>query len=396
MARHRSPRGRNVHLAPPSSEETPTTGASGTPRSPGTFPPRSRLIAGAVAFTAAALVVSAVFSGNPESSTVAAPAVEAVDTAPFEPVVPTVRDTDEQQEALRRAAQPSTESSPTPEAEESGSEKSERRGLTQTGCTTKVTSGAGLAQALAGAGPGDKICATGDMGQDLEVMTSGAPGNPIMVVGNGKTTVTGIDVEADHVVVDGFQVPNPEAPGIWLEGDHITAQYISVSNPTGGDGDGLRFFGNNIKILNNTISGTSNEHGHADCMQTYATSTPASQNVLISGNRCVDVDNMCLMAEGPGDSESEGSGEGESSNWTFSNNYCDTNASQALMIEAVQDVTVTGNEIVGEVDKAFAFDIGSTGATIRGNEVAPGIEYVVGMDDSSRAGYVGPQIGGGP
>jgi hypothetical protein len=173
-----------------------------------------------------------------------------------------------------------------------------------------------------------------------------------------------------------------------------------VDHPTGGDADGLRFFGTNIKILHNTISNINPDGGsaHADCMQTFATGSdsPPSQHVLIDGNRCDKIDNQCLIAEGPHSSAGDGSGNGVSSDFTFSNNYCDAGAAQATEIDDVQGVKVLRNDIVGKPAKAFSFQNKSTGAVVSANKIASGIGYQVGMDSSSKADYQGPKVGGGP
>lgn len=260
-------------------------------------------------------------------------------------------------------------------------------------CDTRVSASA-LATALAGAEPGDTLCVSGDSDQRLEITRSGAERAPITVAGDGRSTVKGITIEADHVVVEGFNVRGG-APGISMTGDHITVRNNTVTSPRGGDHDGLRFFGTNLTIERNTISDVENIGGaHADCMQTFASDTPPSRNVLIENNRCERIDNQCLIAEGPDDGE--GDGEGQSSDITFTRNYCQANASQAVMIEDVQDVVITHNKIVGDLDKAFALDIGSTGALIRHNHVAADVDYIVGIDDSSRKGYQGPEPGGPP
>lgn len=271
--------------------------------------------------------------------------------------------------------------------------------LSLANCTKRVGDGSSLNQAVASASPGQKICAIGNVGGGrLEITRSGTANAPITVVGNGSTVVKGITVKASNVVVAGFSAVGAQAPGIEMTGNNITMRNNKVDHPTGGDYDGMRFFGNNLKILNNTISNInpSGTHAHADCMQTFQSGTPSSKNVVISGNRCQNIANMCLMAEGPGDLGDGGEGQGESSNWQYTDNFCDNRASQALMIEAVQNVTVRGNQVVGKIDKAFAFDVGSTGAKVLGNKIGPGIGYVVGMDDTSRKGYQGPAVGGGP
>ncbi len=227
----------------------------------------------------------------------------------------------------------------------------------------------------------------------LTITRGGTPDQPITYAGNGSA-VGGITIAADNVIVDGYVVDRPAAPGISMTGDNITVRNNRVSDPRGGDGDGLRFFGTHLKILHNTISGTSNRHGHADCMQTFASDTPPSQHVLIEGNRCERIDNMCLMAEGPNDGE--GDGRGHTSDFTIRNNFCETLvAAQNLMFEDVQDCVIEGNEFAGDPVKAIGLAIGSTGAHVGDDNVmGPRIRYLVGIDDSSRRGYVGPKPGG--
>ncbi|MDT7675746.1 MAG: hypothetical protein QOD82_3648, partial [Pseudonocardiales bacterium] len=273
--------------------------------------------------------------------------------------------------------------------------------LSLANCTKRVSSAASLQQAVAAAAPGQKICATGNMGGSrLQVSRSGTPAAPITVIGNGSTPVKGITVDGNNVVVAGFSAVNAEAPGIELTGNNITVRNNTVKHPTGGDFDGLRFFGSNLKILDNTISDISPDGSgaHADCMQSYATDpqSPASQNVLIDGNRCERIDNQCLIAEGPNSSAGDGSGQGRSDNITFTDNFCDVNASQALQIDDIQNVKVTGNTITGKPDKAFSFQNRSTGAVVAANKIAAGIGYQVGMDASSLVGYRGPSVGGEP
>ena len=273
--------------------------------------------------------------------------------------------------------------------------------LSLANCTKRVGDGGSLQQAIGSAAPGQKICAVGNMGATrLQVNRSGTPNAPITIVGNGSTPVKGITVDASNVVVAGFSAVNPQAPGIQLTGNNITVRNNTVKHPTGGDYDGLRFFGSNLKILNNTISDVSPDGSgaHADCMQSYATDpgSPASQNVLIDGNKCQRIDNQCLIAEGPNSSAGDGSGQGRSANITFTNNFCEVGAGQALQIDDVQGVKVTGNTIAGKPDKAFSFQNKSTGAVVAANKIAAGIGYQVGMDSSSRTGYQGPAVGGAP
>jgi Right handed beta helix region len=243
--------------------------------------------------------------------------------------------------------------------------------------------------------PGDVVCIDGDMADSRLVITKGGtPERPVTYAGEGKA-VAGVTIEANNVVVDGYTMDHPGAPGIEMTGNNITVRNNTVTNPKGGDGDGLRFFGNDLKILHNTISGTSNDNGHADCMQTFASDTPSSQHVLIEGNRCEQIDNMCLMAEGPNDGE--GDGKGTTSDFTIKDNFCETlKASQTLMFEDVQNCVISGNEFAAAPAKAIGLAIHSTGAHVSGNKVSPDIGYEVGIDESSMKGYEGPAPGGAP
>ncbi|MBV9315653.1 MAG: right-handed parallel beta-helix repeat-containing protein [Pseudonocardia sp.] len=267
----------------------------------------------------------------------------------------------------------------------------------QSGCTKEITDRGGLSQALSGARPGDKICVkVADLGARLEITKGGGQGAPIQIIGTGKTATRGITIKADNVVVDGFVAEGAQAPGISVTGNGITVRNNTITRPTGGDGDGLRFFGNHIAIVHNTIGQTGGcGRCHADCMQTFTSGAPSSQYVRIEANRCEKIANLCLMAEGPGDVGDGGGGNGTSADWTLSNNYCEFGGNQGYMIEAVQNVAVTNNEFTGKGDKAVGLDIGSTGAKVGGNKLN-GVRHEVGMDNSSKPGYQGPKPGTGP
>lgn len=269
-----------------------------------------------------------------------------------------------------------------------------------TNCTADVRDPGALESAMNSAGPGDRICITGDMrGERVKLERSGTKDRPIVILGGGQAITKGVTIEADHVVVDGIVAQQPEAPGISLKGTNITLKNSASLSPRKGDGDGIRFWGTDLKILHNTIRDTrGTDERHADCMQTFATDDdhPASQNVLIDSNRCEDIDNICLIAEGPNSEAGDGSGEGRSTRIVFSNNYCDNGAGQAVFLDDVTNAQVINNDIVGKVNKAFSFQNDSTGAKVSGNRIAPSIKYEVGIDESSEDGYDGPEPGGGP
>ncbi|MBO0872659.1 MAG: hypothetical protein J2P19_04650, partial [Pseudonocardia sp.] len=133
----------------------------------------------------------------------------------------------------------------------------------------RMVDGPGLQAAVDAAVPGDRICLRGSSGERLKVNRSGTAAAPIQVVGDGQGTVKGITIKADHVIVRGFNVADPAAPGIEMSGNDIILLNNSISSPRGGDGDGVRFFGTNLRILHNTVTDVRNLGGaHADCMQT--------------------------------------------------------------------------------------------------------------------------------
>ncbi|MFE9005973.1 hypothetical protein ACFYOY_28195 [Streptomyces sp. NPDC007875] len=138
--------------------------------------------------------------------------------------------------------------------------------------------------------------------------------------------------------------------------------------------------------------------GAAPCTRRAATPREPARRagpgdtVCFENNRCEKVDNMCVMAEGPNDGE--GDGRGTTSDFTIRGNHCETlRASQALMFEDVQNATITGNEFAAPTDHAIGLARHSTGARVDGNTLHSGIRYEVGIDDSSRAGYRGPEPG---
>lgn len=274
-------------------------------------------------------------------------------------------------------------------------------------CTATVTDSADAGRALDGAQPGDRICLSGDLGGDeLTLHRSGTAQAPVTILGGGTASTGQITVRADHVVVDGVRMSKPRSPGFLLIGNDITVRNSLVDSPRvvkkGDDGDGIRFFGNDIKIVHNVIRKTVNLDGqdgnHADAIQTFATSDDygPSRRILIDGNRFEDIDNMCLIAEGPDSEAGDGSGEGSSSDFTITNNYCDNAAGQAFFFDDISDVTLTGNTVAGKSDKAFALQNKSVGATIRDNKIGPKVGFEVGMDKSSKRGYNGPEPDGDP
>jgi hypothetical protein len=255
------------------------------------------------------------------------------------------------------------------------------------------------------AAPGDVVCLTGDSDDRLTITTDGTDGAPITYFGAGTSTVRGIEVTVSNVVVEGFTSKRADDMGAKLQGNNITFRDNTISTPqnAGDDTDGLRFFGDGIQIVHNTISDVSDgsdcdsdgcgDGPHPDCMQTfYSDSYPTSSTVTIQGNRCENVAAQCLMAEGPVLPEDGINGPGESANWTFDDNYCDSGAAQALMIRNIKNLTITNNDFDGTNNKAIALADASTGAHVEGNRLSPRIHKLITFDDANESlGYIGPE-----
>ncbi len=244
--------------------------------------------------------------------------------------------------------------------------------------------------------PGDVVCLT-DMDKPLKITVGGTPNAPITYSGNGSTQVRGIHAEADNIVIQGFVSNEANDTGIWAAGDNVTIQDNTIKhvNYTDNDLDAIRFFGSGARVLHNSVhdlEGSSDiGDSHVDCVQTFATSRPGSENVVIQGNRCEGIRAQCVIAEGP--HVKDGSGDGVSRNWLIEGNYCDAHAdAQSVSIQDIQNVRISRNRMVGEGNKAFALGQNSTGVVVTNdNEIGSGYRRAVGFDDpSARDGYQGP------
>jgi hypothetical protein len=271
--------------------------------------------------------------------------------------------------------------------------------LSGVACTTTADVGS-----VPSASPGDVLCLTGDLSSRLTISAGGTPGNPVTYSGGGNTTVEGIDVTADHVVVEGFESKDAKNMGAKLQGNDITFRDNTIKHPVydGDDTDGMRFFGDGITILHNTITDVSDgsdcgddgcgDGPHPDCMQTfYSQQYPTSSDVTIEGNRCENVAAQCLIAEGPVLPDEGINGPGQSADWTFYDNYCSTGAAQAVQLKDVKNVTIADNSFDGSNNKAIALDNASTGAHVGGNMLGRKTPKLITFDDGDESpGYIGP------
>lgn len=305
-------------------------------------------------------------------------------------------------------------------------------------CTRTVAERADLVAAVATVSPGETVCVVGESlaGLVLELRRSGTSRAPVTLAGDGAV-LGGIHVEADHVVVQGlsfFGGPGIEArgaglvlrgntvheaqengivcapctdalvggnvvrradgSGLLVSGSGITVRDNTITDSvrrTAGDADGIRFFGDRIRIIGNTISdikddGYPGSPPHTDCFQTYDNSAPATTDVLISGNTCRNVDHQCLIATAE---EAGLSGRtGRSRGLRFADNVCEVEGSQAVLVRWFPGVEITGNVLSGpNLDRAAYFGDGSVDGRFTGNDTPVGVRPAQ-VDESSRSGFV--------
>ncbi|NIM96357.1 MAG: DUF1565 domain-containing protein [Anaerolineales bacterium] len=243
---------------------------------------------------------------------------------------------------------------------------------------------------------GDVICVyPGSYGERIVITRSGVFGQRIRFRSLGGAVTRGFTILANHIAVENFEVTNTlddwrDAHGIFLEGtnlviidnfvhhvrgDGITCYHhepycndsliadnivayadgtgvrifgqgntverndISHSvNALGGDADGIRFFGSDQIIRGNFIHDITNDEApsaHTDCFQTFDNSKPPTNDILIEGNVCINVDHQCMMASAETKRQSSGI--------TFRNNICDNNGGQAINVLQIPNVTIVNN-----------------------------------------------------
>lgn len=309
-------------------------------------------------------------------------------------------------------------------------------------CPSKITDPGQAMTALAQVLPGEKVCLSGSglaglADAELTVTTSGTPQEPITVVADGAT-VRSLNVEADHVIVDGLSlidgegltmegrgliarnnmvynaatdgivcigcadtiiesniVQRADGTGVYVAGERITVRNNTISESirkTQGDADGIRFFGPGHRLIGNTIkdikaSGYDDPRGapHTDCFQTYnAPNNPPTYDVLIADNTCTNVDVQCLIATA--DRSVRPNVPPGQTAITFERNTCAVNGSQAVFLENFPQVVVRDNRFSGPGYRAVMITSGSTDCAVIGNTVTgPMRPYEI--DEQSRPGF---------
>jgi parallel beta helix pectate lyase-like protein len=223
------------------------------------------------------------------------------------------------------------------------------------------------------------ICITTNRSTRLDINQSN-----VIVDGLGHT-VPGIRITGNNVTVQNFRVINAEQTGIRVEGDGITVRNNDISQVSYGtdDIDAIRFFGDDIRILDNSmydiVKGEKFD-AHVDCAQTWASpATGSSSNIVIEGNHCQDADfSQCLMAEGPGSTDGGGGASGVSENWTVRGNHYECHANQTIAFRDIDNAVIENNNFQGSGNKAIQLTDGSSGISIQNNILGPGYRSLVG------------------
>lgn len=316
-------------------------------------------------------------------------------------------------------------------------------------CTHTVNNIDDARAALNAAAPGDMLCFFGgDLADvDLTLTRSGTAKDPISLISDGHITVHQLHVLADHVIVQGFTVvgggelllagtgivaqkntvhdtqrggiicatctdsiiesntvTRATSTGISVSGQRITVRENLVRGTVvGGDGDadGVRFFGNGLRIVSNTIQDISAKGTagapHPNCFQTFDTGHSATFDVAIVGNACQNVAENCLVATGDESGNSEAPA--GSPSITFIGNDCAANGDQAVYLRRWPNVDVRKNHLLGPSLKHGVVLINSsTRCTVKDNTTAANVPPVQ-IDDSSRPGFnspFGPAASSGP
>ncbi len=307
-------------------------------------------------------------------------------------------------------------------------------------CTHTINNIDEARAALNTVAPGDMLCFFGsDLANvDLTLTRSGTVKDPINLVSDGHITVHQLHVLADHVIIQGFTVvgggelllagtgivaqkntvhdtqrggiicasctdsiiesntvTHAATTGISISGQRITVRENLVSaTVAGGDGDadGVRFFGNGLRIISNSIQDISVKGSpaapHPDCFQTFDTGHSATFDVDIIGNACHNVAENCLIATGDESGNSEAPAGARSI--TFIGNDCVTDGDQAVNLRRWPNVDVRKNHLLGpNLKRAVLITNGSTHSTVRDNITRSDVAAVK-IDDSSRPGFNSP------
>jgi len=200
--------------------------------------------------------------------------------------------------------------------------------------TYTVSPGGSIQSAVNSAGPGDTVLVKpGSYNQDVIISKSGSVGNLIILRGEidaqgNRAVVRKITIQGNYVRIEGFEVSGngqggirmPQKTngveivnnyvhhaggdaGIYVLGSNILVQSNEIEKTTGGDGDGMRVFGNNIRIIGNYVHDLSKQYApgcHCDGIQHYwggENNQAPLVNVVMEDNKFINIDGQCLITE---------------------------------------------------------------------------------------------------
>jgi len=197
----------------------------------------------------------------------------------------------------------------------------------------------------------------------------------------------------DYSLIKGNTITWVHSAGIYIYGTGVivedneishVVQRFSTDHSPHFDADGIRFFGTNHVIRNNYIHDIVNDEyapaAHTDCFQTYDNSAPSTQNILITGNVCVNVDHQCIMA-------SQGT-KGNGNRIIFTNNVCDNNGGQAVNIQGFPNSVINNNVFYKNIQyRAVYIRFGNTNTEVKNNIFYGPLGATIQKDSSSSSGF---------
>lgn len=192
-------------------------------------------------------------------------------------------------------------------------------------------------------------------------------------------TVPGILIQSSNVTVKNFRVEGGRQAGIWSEGVGNTIQGNHITGISFGedDVDGIRFFGDNTKIVGNIMENLIRgpiKGAHPDACQTWVSSShpKGSSNVVIQGNQFKGFDfHQGITVEGRNTGGNHG-GAGPTSHWKILDNYIEGTSNQTVVLRGVSDVEVRNNVFAGHIRKAVQIAEGSKNVRFAGNVIPKG------------------------
>lgn len=252
------------------------------------------------------------------------------------------------------------------------------------------------------AGPGVTLI-TSDSASELSITASG------IWDGGGKKRPR-IDIQADDVTVQNFVVTGGARDGISVRGKNVTVQNCDIYGITESTGDmnAVTFFGDDFKMLYNTIGVTnfllSGPRGsaHVDAVQTW-NNDPGEQSarVQIIGNRIVGPASsdsryisQGVMAQGKDATDGGGGGTGDSFDWLISDNLFEhSSINQIIKLDDINDSDIARNTFSGSSGRVIHNTSLSSGNKFWSSNQITGSYGQVGMSITQGEGPPNPYAG---